>query len=74
MSIYVNSLKHEYVGLFLQVEFSPTLRKLAQVVNVMPQLISLISEFKRLQELLSNQESQKDPIHIIIGQNIFFKT
>lgn len=37
----------------------------------MPQLISLISEFKRLQEHLSNQESQKDPIHIIIGQNIF---
>ncbi|CAI5672498.1 unnamed protein product [Oreochromis niloticus] len=52
-----------------KVEFSPTLRKLAQVVNIMPQLISLISEFKRLQELLSNQESQKDPIHIIIGQD-----
>ncbi|KAI3375810.1 hypothetical protein L3Q82_004092 [Scortum barcoo] len=36
-----------------KVEFSPTLVKLAQIVNIMPQLINAISEFKRLPELLS---------------------
>ncbi|XP_030578556.1 dynein heavy chain 2, axonemal [Archocentrus centrarchus] len=52
-----------------KVEFSPTPRKLAQVVNIMPQLISIISEFKRLPELLPSKESHKNPIHIMIEQD-----
>lgn len=52
-----------------KVEFSPTLGKLAQIVNIMPQLINTISEFKRLPELLSHKRSQGNPIHISIEQD-----
>eukprot|EP00064_Thunnus_orientalis_P006207 superscaffoldBa00000637_g6223 len=50
-------------------EFSPTLGKLAQIVNIMPQLINTISEFKRMPELLSCKSSQGNPIHINIEQD-----
>lgn len=56
-----------YVSLALQVEFSPTLRKLAEMVNIMPQIINTISEFKRLPELLASKQSEENPIHINIG-------
>nr|XP_020476144.1 LOW QUALITY PROTEIN: dynein heavy chain 2, axonemal [Monopterus albus] len=52
-----------------KVEFSPTLGKLAQIVNILPQLINTISEFKRLSELLTGTQSQRNPIHISIGQD-----
>ncbi|XP_070785989.1 dynein axonemal heavy chain 2 [Enoplosus armatus] len=52
-----------------KIEFSPTLGKLAQIVNVLPQLINTISEFKRLPELLSCKRSQGNPIHINIEQD-----
>ncbi|XP_062301425.1 dynein axonemal heavy chain 2 [Scomber scombrus] len=52
-----------------KVEFSPTLGKLAQIVNIMPQLINTISEFKRMPELLSCKSSQENPIHINIEQD-----
>uniref|UniRef100_A0A3Q3RVK4 Dynein axonemal heavy chain 2 n=1 Tax=Mastacembelus armatus TaxID=205130 RepID=A0A3Q3RVK4_9TELE len=52
-----------------KVEFSPTLGKLAQIVNIMPQLINTISEFKRLPEILGCQQSQRNPIHINIEQD-----
>ncbi|XP_040887758.1 dynein heavy chain 2, axonemal [Toxotes jaculatrix] len=52
-----------------KVEFSPTLGKLAQIVNIMPQLISTISEFKRLPELLCCKQPQGNPIHINIEQD-----
>ncbi|XP_070849918.1 dynein axonemal heavy chain 2 [Chaetodon trifascialis] len=52
-----------------KVEFSPTHGKLAQIVNIMPQLINTISEFKRLPELLSCRLSQGNPIHISIEQD-----
>ncbi|XP_074478915.1 dynein axonemal heavy chain 2 [Sebastes fasciatus] len=52
-----------------KVEFSPTLGKLAQIVNIMPQLINTISEFKRLPEVLACKRSQKTPIYISIEQD-----
>ncbi|XP_078020536.1 dynein axonemal heavy chain 2 [Epinephelus lanceolatus] len=52
-----------------KLEFSPTLRKLAQIVNILPQLINTISEFKRLPEVLSCKQSQGNPIHINIEQD-----
>ncbi|XP_070711337.1 dynein axonemal heavy chain 2 [Pempheris klunzingeri] len=52
-----------------KVELSPMLGKLAQIVNIMPQLINTISEFKRLPELLSDKPSQGNPIHINIEQD-----
>lgn len=58
-----------WLCLCLQVEFSPTPGQLAQIVNIMPQLINTISEFKRLPELLSCKQSEGNPIHINIGYN-----
>ncbi|XP_029381754.1 dynein heavy chain 2, axonemal [Echeneis naucrates] len=52
-----------------RVEFSPTLGKLAQSVNIMPQLISTITEFKRLPELLSCKQTQHEHIHINIEKD-----
>ncbi|KAM6908086.1 dynein axonemal heavy chain 2-like [Lycodopsis pacificus] len=52
-----------------KVEFSPTLGKLAQIVNIMPRLIDTISEFKRLPEILSCKQSEGNPIHMNIEQD-----
>ncbi|KAK1890151.1 Dynein heavy chain 2 axonemal, partial [Dissostichus eleginoides] len=52
-----------------KVEISPTLAKLAQIVNIMPQLINTISEFKRLSEVLSGKQPEGNPIHINIEQD-----
>jgi hypothetical protein len=53
-----------------QVEFSPTLPKLAQVVNsIGPQLINTISSFKRLPDLLTHKHSQRKPVHAILGKD-----
>ncbi|KAM9836557.1 LOW QUALITY PROTEIN: dynein axonemal heavy chain 2 [Aulostomus maculatus] len=52
-----------------KVEFSPLLGKLAQIVNILPQLINTISDFKRLPELLSGKCSQENPIYISIEQD-----
>ncbi|XP_068166166.1 dynein axonemal heavy chain 2 [Antennarius striatus] len=52
-----------------KVEFSPTLRKLSQMVDMMPQLINTISVFKHLPEILSCKRSQKNPMHIRIEQD-----
>ncbi|KAM8760834.1 dynein axonemal heavy chain 2-like [Acanthopagrus schlegelii] len=52
-----------------KVEFSPTLAKLAEIVNILPQLINTISEFKRLAELLPGKQPQGNPIHINIEQD-----
>ncbi|XP_034551682.1 dynein heavy chain 2, axonemal-like [Notolabrus celidotus] len=52
-----------------KIEFSPTLEKLAQLVNILPQLINTTSEFKRLPELLTGKPSQGSPIHIILAQD-----
>ncbi|XP_069015317.1 dynein axonemal heavy chain 2 [Embiotoca jacksoni] len=52
-----------------KVEFSPAPEKLAETVNMMPQLINIISEFKRLPELLSCKVSPGNPIHINIEQD-----
>ncbi|XP_047429543.1 dynein axonemal heavy chain 2 [Mugil cephalus] len=54
-----------------KVEFSPSLAKLSHIVNIMPQLINIISEFKRLPELpeLSCKGSQENPMHVNIEQD-----
>ncbi|XP_030635110.1 dynein heavy chain 2, axonemal [Chanos chanos] len=63
-------LRQETPGSAEQVEFSPTLQKLAQIVNsVCAQLISTISVLRRLPDLLTHQRSQRKPIHTIIEQD-----
>ncbi|XP_075968107.1 dynein axonemal heavy chain 2 [Anarhichas minor] len=52
-----------------KVEFSPTVGKLAQIVNIMPQLIDTVSEFKRLPEILSCKPSEGNTIHMNIEQD-----
>ncbi|KAK2862755.1 hypothetical protein Q5P01_002288 [Channa striata] len=52
-----------------RVEFSPTLGKLAEIVNILPHLIDTISEFKRLPELLGSRQSEGKPIHTNIEQD-----
>nr|XP_015801752.2 dynein axonemal heavy chain 2 [Nothobranchius furzeri] len=54
---------------FPKVTFSPSLKKLAEMVNILPQLIRAISEFKRLPGLLSLPGSQENPIFRSIGQD-----
>lgn len=61
LSPYTHSL------LCVKIEFSPSLKKLEKNVDMLPQLIGTISEFKRLPELISCKESQEKPIHISIG-------
>ncbi|KAL7880425.1 hypothetical protein SRHO_G00026790 [Serrasalmus rhombeus] len=63
-------LKRDGPGSTAQVEFSPTLQKLAQIVNsISSQLISTISVFKRLPDLLTRKRSQRKPVHNIIEQD-----
>ncbi|XP_064181287.1 dynein axonemal heavy chain 2 [Anguilla rostrata] len=57
-------------GAVEQVEFSPSLQSLADSVNsISSQLISTISVFRRLPDLLTPQRSQKRPMHSIIEQD-----
>lgn len=52
-----------------QVEFSPTLQTLANVVNdIGNHLFSTISVFRHLPEILIKRKFQRDPIHIIVGE------
>ncbi|KAG9346625.1 hypothetical protein JZ751_006936 [Albula glossodonta] len=63
-------LQQDTLGATAQVEFSPTLQNLAQSVNsISSQLISTISVFKRLPDLLTSQLSQRKPIYSIIEQD-----
>lgn len=55
----------------IQVEFSPTLGRLTDMVNVLPQIVNTISEFKRLPELLADKQSEENPIYINIGWKYF---
>ncbi|XP_056602033.1 dynein axonemal heavy chain 2 isoform X3 [Triplophysa dalaica] len=63
-------LKQNTPGSTAQVDFSPTLPKLAQIVNsIDSQLINTISGFKRLPDLLTHQNLQKKPMYKIIEQD-----
>ncbi|KAA0723088.1 Dynein heavy chain 2, axonemal [Triplophysa tibetana] len=63
-------LKQYSPGSTAQVDFSPTLPKLAQIVNsIDSQLINTISGFKRLPDLLTHQNLQKKPMYKIIEQD-----
>ncbi|KAK7909360.1 hypothetical protein WMY93_014044 [Mugilogobius chulae] len=52
-----------------KVDFSPTLVKLAQLVNILPHLVETISGFERLPALLNLKSSQQTPIHVRIEQD-----
>lgn len=54
---------------FPQVEFSPTLQTLANVVNdIGNHLFSTISVFRHLPEILIKRKFQRDPIYMIVGE------
>lgn len=53
----------------LQVEFSPTLQTLANVVNdIGSHLFNTISVFRHLPEILLKRKFFRDPIHSIVGE------
>ncbi|MCJ8731422.1 hypothetical protein PDJAM_G00199410 [Pangasius djambal] len=63
-------LRQDTPGSTAQVDFSPTLHKLAQVVNsISSQLFNTVSGFKRLPDLVTRVNSQRKPIHSIIEQD-----
>ncbi|XP_051578639.1 dynein axonemal heavy chain 2 [Myxocyprinus asiaticus] len=63
-------LRKNTPGSTAQVDFSPSLQKLAQLVNsICAQLINTISVFRRLPDLLTHQHLQRKPIHSIIEQD-----
>ncbi|XP_061138372.1 dynein axonemal heavy chain 2 [Syngnathus typhle] len=60
------SLRQSDLRSDLRVEFSPSLRDLGQILDVLPQLINTVSKFKRLPQLLSCEQSHETPIHVNI--------
>lgn len=54
-----------------QVDFSPLLPKLAQTVDILPQLIESISGFKHLPEIQMGRAPEGNPIHVNIGEEPF---
>ncbi|XP_035375794.1 dynein heavy chain 2, axonemal [Electrophorus electricus] len=63
-------LRQDMPGSPPQMEFSPSLQKLAQIVtSISSQFISTVSVFKRLPDLLTHKRSQRKPIHNIIEQD-----
>ncbi|XP_055012614.1 dynein axonemal heavy chain 2 [Boleophthalmus pectinirostris] len=63
------TLNHENAQNPPKVEFSPTLIKLTQLLNILPHIIETISGFKRLPYLLHLKSSQQTPIHAKIEQD-----
>ncbi|XP_058531818.1 dynein axonemal heavy chain 2 isoform X3 [Ochotona princeps] len=63
-------LQNDVQGGVAQVEFSPTLQTLANVVNdIGNQLFSTISVFRHLPEVLIKRKFNREPIHIIIERD-----
>ncbi|XP_064408838.1 dynein axonemal heavy chain 2 [Latimeria chalumnae] len=63
-------LKNDMPGCTAQVEFSPTLMTLANIVNsISSHLIQNISIFKHLPDLLTRRKSQRDPIYSIVERD-----
>ncbi|XP_078792424.1 dynein axonemal heavy chain 2 isoform X2 [Oryzias latipes] len=56
-----------------KMQFSPTLSKLAEIVKILPQLTHMVSEFKRLPELLCGRRSERNPVHVNIEQDVILK-
>ncbi|XP_037663928.1 dynein heavy chain 2, axonemal isoform X4 [Choloepus didactylus] len=63
-------LQNDAHGGVAQVEFSPTLQTLAGVVNdIGHHLISTISVFRHLPEILIKRKYHRDPIHVIVERD-----
>ncbi|XP_062072422.1 dynein axonemal heavy chain 2 isoform X1 [Lepus europaeus] len=63
-------LQNDAQGGVAQVEFSPTLQTLANVVNdIGNQLFSTISVFRHLPEILIKRKFHREPIHIIVERD-----
>ncbi|XP_063786889.1 dynein axonemal heavy chain 2 [Pseudophryne corroboree] len=57
-------------GSTAEVEFSPTLVQLADIVNsVCSEILITISSFRRLPDILTKKKSQRDPIHSILERD-----
>ncbi|XP_049715237.1 dynein axonemal heavy chain 2 isoform X5 [Elephas maximus indicus] len=63
-------LQNDMRGCVAQVEFSPTLQTLAGVVNdIGSHLISTISVFRHLPEILIKRKYHREPIHVLVERD-----
>ncbi|XP_069805044.1 dynein axonemal heavy chain 2 isoform X1 [Dendropsophus ebraccatus] len=63
-------LQNDVPGSTAEVEFSPTLLQLANIVNsVSSEIFSTVSKFRRLPDILTKKKSQRDPIHSILERD-----
>ncbi|XP_077326811.1 dynein axonemal heavy chain 2 [Lithobates pipiens] len=63
-------LQNDFPGSTAEVEFSPTLLQLANIVNrVCSEILIAISSFKRLPDILTKEKSSLDPIHNILERD-----
>ncbi|KAM6163721.1 dynein axonemal heavy chain 2 [Rhynchocyon petersi] len=63
-------LQNDMQGGVAQVEFSPTLQTLADIVNdIGNQLISTISVFRHLPEILVKCKLNREPIHVLVERD-----
>ncbi|XP_029437782.1 dynein heavy chain 2, axonemal isoform X2 [Rhinatrema bivittatum] len=63
-------LQNDFPGSTAQVEFSPTLAKLNHIVNsICSHIITTISSFRRLPEILNKRASIRDPINCIVERD-----
>ncbi|KAM4749227.1 dynein axonemal heavy chain 2 [Rhinophrynus dorsalis] len=63
-------LQNDFPGSTAQVEFSPTLQQLSNIVSsTCSEVLNTVSRFRRLPDLLTRVKSQRDPIYNIIERD-----
>ncbi|XP_073510575.1 dynein axonemal heavy chain 2 isoform X2 [Phyllobates terribilis] len=63
-------LQNDVPGSTAEVEFSPTLLQLANIVSsVGSEIFTTVSKFRRLPDILTKRISQRDPIHSILERD-----
>ncbi|XP_072006034.1 dynein axonemal heavy chain 2 [Engystomops pustulosus] len=63
-------LQNDLPGSTAEVEFSPTLLQLANIVtSVGSEIFTTLSKFRRLPDILTKRKSQRDPIHSILERD-----
>ncbi|XP_077117756.1 dynein axonemal heavy chain 2 [Ranitomeya variabilis] len=63
-------LQNDVPGSTAEVEFSPTLLQLANIISsVSSEIFTTVSKFRRLPDILTKRMSQRDPIHSILERD-----
>ncbi|CAJ0965699.1 unnamed protein product [Ranitomeya imitator] len=63
-------LQNDVPGSTAEVEFSPTLLQLANIISsVSSEIFTTVSRFRRLPDILTKRMSQRDPIHSVLERD-----